>query len=1179
MRFQLAIAVALLLFPAISLSADIDGEDVYLASDSVSIQMFGSGETVSNLVGRVRFLDRERKLFARAARAIWREDAAHLRLLGRAEIYRDQNWISGPVAEIDLDAERMTLPSGAFVVQGHQTIQADRAVFRIGLEEESNDVITFRGEVTVIDSALYMDTDSLDVFPERDEAVARGSVLLDLYNQNYRVRGSKALFDSSRVTVTGDPVLEELDSLREVAGRITGDTIWIYPNEDRVEASGRSLSDYRGLKTSAARTDFSADKRRVILQGAPELQHEGETMRGDVIEVYFAEEEDRIERVVLIGNGELLSEKIDSIAEERSTARGDSIVLHFTNGDLTRTEVIGNASSERSWEDEGTRETTEATGDTIRFAIEKSALKRVDVLGNAVGSNTDAAIDATPEELEASRVEYTGRNMTYEVDRNRLSLIGSAHVQRQDTSLDANHIRYDLDRAVMTAIGGPKLIDAGEEVDGERMIYQVDLGQGTIYKGVTAYENGICRGERILRVGEKTLLLQDGMYTSCDLDHPHYFFGAKEMKIYLDDKTIVRPIVLHIADVPVFALPFYMFPIKGGRSSGFILPQVEFGFSESRGRFIRNGGYYWAINDYMDMTVRGDWFQNSSWTGYLDGRYKIRYMLNGSLRTSYRSDEGRRRWSVNASHNQELREDLDLTARANFVSDETYRVEESTTLQELDRTLKSDITLKKRWQSRSFTLDASRTERLDNGSIDETLPSIRYTQNQSEIFTPPEEVEDRSWYHDIYYRYSSRLLNSRESDQVVASIDTLFETVNDTLTEVAGFDTTRTTLRNDHFGWNHDFGFTYSSKELGWLGVSTRLNWKETWYDKDKVGQKWVRRGQGNASVSANTNVYGTWFPRLGPLEGARHIITPNVSYTIRPKNPHHFINTLDDDGDPILNSDGTFRQEDRFFSFGGFGSSQSRSRSLSFGLSNKLQTKYRVGEEQKRNDQLILVRNSIGYDFERDEEQWSDLQSSLRFEPIRVLSSEVGLTHDVYSWRNERLSISTNLSLQGEWGRSAPREESESEEGADPDDFEESAADPDASSSSFDESGDDIYRGTGARGRGQQRTSSSLIPWTLRLGHSFSRGAPGSTSTQWLNTSAGIGLSKNWDLDYENRYDLVNSEIVSQSFRIRRDLHCWEASIRGRYSGQEWEYYFNIRIKAHREVYYERGNRSLGSF
>lgn len=1158
-----------------SLSADIDRENIYLSSDSVSIKMFGSGETVSNLVGRVRFLDRDRKIFARSARAIWREEVAHLRLIGGAEIYRDQNWIQGPIAVIDLDAERMTLPSGAFVVQGHQTIQANRAVFRIGLDERENDVITFRGEVTVIDSALYMDTDSLDVFPDRDEAVARGSVLLDLYKQNYRVRGQSAVFDSTRVTVTGDPVLEELDSLGEVAGRITGDTIWIYPNEDRVEASGRSHSDYRGLKTSAARTDFSADERRVILRGAPELQHEGETMRGDVIEVYFAEEEDRIERVLLLGNGELLSEKVDSSVVERSTARGDSIVLHFTDGDLGRTEVIGSASSERTWEDSArnVRETTEATGDTIRFLIEEAALKRVDVLGNAVGSNTDAAMDATPEELEASRVKYSGGTMAYEVDRDRLSLIGNAHVQRQDTSLDADHIRYDLDREVMTAIGGPKLIDAGEVVEGERMIYQVDLGQGTIYKGVTAYENGICRGERILRVGEKTLLLQNGMYTSCDLEDPHYFFGAQEMKIYLGDKTIVRPIVLHIADVPIFALPFYMFPIKGGRSSGFILPQIEFGFSDSRGRFIRNGGYYWAINDYMDMTVRADWSQNSSWKGYLDGRYKIRYLLNGSLRTSYRSDEGRKRWSVNASHNQELRDDLALTARADFVSDQTYRVEESTTLQELDRTLKSDITLKKRWKSRSFTLDASRTERIDNGSIDETLPSIRYTQNQSEIFTPPENAEDRNWFHDIYYRYSSRLLNSRESDEIVASIDTLFETVNDTLTEIAGFDTTRTTLRDDHFGWNHDFGFTYSSKLRGWLGVSTRLNWKETWYDKDKADQKWVRRGQGSASVSGNTNVYGTWFPRIGPLEGARHIITPNVSYTIRPKNPHHFIRTLDDDGDPILNSDGTFREEDRFFNFGGFGSSQSRSRSLSFGLSNKLQTKYRVGDEVKRNDQLILVRNSIGYDFERDEEQWSDLQSSLRFQPVKVLSSEVGITHDVYTWQNERLSISTNLSLQGEWGGTEVLDADGEESGR-----EERTTDPNASSSSFDQSGDDIYRGSGSRGR-VERTSSSQIPWTLRLGHSFSRGVPGSTPTRWLNTSAGIGLTKNWDLDYENRYDLENNEIVGQSFRIRRDLHCWEASMRGRFSGQEWEYYFNIRIKAHREVYYERGNRTLGSF
>ena len=720
--------------------------------------------------------------------------------------------------------------------------------------------------------------------------------------------------------------------------------------------------------------------------------------------------------------------------------------------------------------------------------------------------------------------------------------------------LEADRIRFDIDRSLVTAQGSPVLHDGEQQVDGERMIYSVDQAKGTIFNGVTRYDAGICYGEKIHRVSDKILLLEGGKYTSCDDPNPHYYFKVPRMKIFLDDKTVVRPIVFHIADIPLLALPYYLFPLKGGRSSGFILPTIEFGFSESKGRFIRNGGYFWAINDYADVTFRGDFFQDSHWIGYLDSRYRVRYLLNGSIRSSFKTSvDGRKRWSVQANHTQELGENLDLTMRGNFVSDKTYRVEESTSLEELDRTLKSDLVLKKRWKDKALSVQVTRTQRLDQERIDETLPSLSFTLNRRELFAPSDSdrggSRERKWYNDLYYQYSTKILNSREED--------------------AG-------EREDHAGWDHKVSTNFSRKIRGWLGYSNRVQWRETWYDRDRLGQKLVRRGMGSASASVNTNVYGTFFPRVGPLVGVRHIITPAVSFSIRKKNSEHFYK--DEDGN----------EKDRFFSFGGFGGSQRSSRTVSFRLDNKLQTKYLSGEEEKRNDQLFLLSNSISYDLEKNrdegEEPWSQFQSSLRFEPVRPFSSELTLSHNVYTRRFTTLSVRSSVRMSGKIGAPVGKgagaemgggakgegagEEAEAEDYASEEDRVER--------SPFEETRTEPYRGEGRYDRPQLKDS-SVIPWTAQVSHRFSRGTDRGTFTQWLNGRAGISLSAGWEVDYENRYDMEEREIVSQGFRIRRDLHCWDASFRGRYSGNEWEYYFNIRIKAHPEIYYEKGERRLG--
>ncbi len=1133
----------LILVPLLARGAEPpEEEQVYLTGDRLVGRALRTDNPILEVEGHVRFLDRDREIYASGDRGIWRETGGLLDLFERVRVYRDGGWSIGRAATLDQANETLVFPSGILLVEGERTIAADAGRFLFGTEG-AGDRILLTGEVVVVDSARLVTADTLEIFPDDEEAIARGAVAMELTKERYRVTGREARMREDRVVVTGDPVAEELDSLGEKTGELRGDTIVIEPDEERVTAIGSTAGVYDEVRTTAERTVMEGKSDAVFLSGAPTLERKGESMRGDSIEVRFLPGGDEIDRVRVVGNASLESASEDSGVVEEGTTRGDRITLRFENGDLEEVEVFGNAVSDRSIDDpaEAKRERNHAAGDTLRFYLEGENLRRIRVGGGAAGDHLAVEGEVLPEDEEKERVHYSGDRVEFDVDRSRVYLSGNAKVERGTMKLDAERIRFDLDRGVVNALGKPVLVDAAQRVDGRRMVYNVDAGQGTIYDGVTKYEQGICYGKQIHRLDDGTLLLQGGRYTSCDAENPHYYFRADQMKIYIDDKAVVRPIILYIADIPLLALPYYLFPLKGGRSSGFLLPNVEFGFSESKGRFIRNGGYFWAINDYADLTFRGDFFQNSHWIAYLDGRYRVRYLLNGAMRTSYQSSQsGRRRWSIQGDHNQELGENLDLTMRANFVSDKTYRVDQSTTLQELDRTLKSDLVLKKRWKEASLTAQLTRTEQLDQDKIDETLPSVSFTLNRRELVPPGEsprgEKPERRWYNDIYYQYSTRLLNAREKDA---------------------------DERNDHAGWDHDLGMNFSRRLGEWLGYSTRVQWSETWYDRDNIGQRYARRGMWSASAGLNTNVYGTFFPRVGPLTGVRHIVSPSVSFSYRPKNPNHF-----------YKENGT--EKDRFPVFGGFGSSQRAARSVSFGLDNKLQTKYLAGGEERRNDQLAILSQSISYDFEKDrsegEKPWSDLSSSVRFQPVGPFNSEVSVTHHPYGWAFRSLSVRSGLRLSGSIGDRGASAAGEGPDGG----GEVPEGDVEGGRSPFDDSAERALQGED-RFEGSRKHASSVIPWDMQVSHSFSRGASSSDFTQWLNTNIGFGLTAGWEIDYENRYDLEERETVSQGFRIHRDLHCWEASFRGRYSGREWEYYFNIRIRAHPEIFYEKGERRLG--
>lgn len=668
------------------------------------------------------------------------------------------------------------------------------------------------------------------------------------------------------------------------------------------------------------------------------------------------------------------------------------------------------------------------------------------------------------------------------------------------------------------------------------MTYSLESSRGTIYLGKTRFQKGFYTGSEIRKVGDKILNVRTGEYTTCELKEPHYHFNSKRMRIYLNDKVIAKPLVFYVRKVPLLALPFYVFPIKPGRHSGFLIPQVEFGFNSSRGRFVRNAGYYWAINEYADVTSWLDYFEREPrWIAYLEGRYSVRYRLSGWINSSYSDNAalGRSQWDLRGNHLQKLGEGLDLSMEGDFVSDKNYRLERGLGRgfeERVNRILRSTMSVTKRWSQAQLTTAYDRTAYMNTDPTDvvdelkslEFRPKLSFSLQSRAIGGVPKPGAPKSWrdwFKATYISASSVFLSQAKTYEM---------------------------HRDDHTGMSTRFNLRDSRKLFGVLNVSPGFNYTEDWYDKDLLGKKLQRAGVWSASVAGSATLYRIFRLPVGPLQGVRHSVSPSVQFSYQPDFRQY----------SYVDQNGVRRS--RFPSFGGISTSSSKRQSMSLSLYNRFQAKLKWKDKVIRLDDLLEVSLSTSYDFlykERSRSQpLSDISTTIRVKPVQNLSSELFVTHDPVTKHLSSLSFVSYLSLQGQ----GPSSSAASGNGA-----------PD-SESRAPEAG--LLEGQPAEEAEGERSVSSL-PWQGAFTFRYSRGADKSTASYWLDGNLGIYLSRNWRIEYGAHYDLKNREVVSQNFSLYRDLHCWEAVFLRRFSGQRWEYYFKINIKAHKEIYIERGS------
>jgi lipopolysaccharide assembly outer membrane protein LptD (OstA) len=1040
------------------------------------------------------------------------EDSDILELIGHVVITDRGATLRAPSGTYDRKNGRADLYGGVTGQDSSQKITANRATYL-----RDRHLLQARDHVVGEDIAnkITLSADSLDYDRLAHEAVARGNPVMRMHDKDNRVAEIRAI----TLKVNNESRLAEaIDSVR-----VSRDTL-------------QARADY-GL------FDDAAD--RGWLLGHPRAWDDETMVTGDTLEIWS---EKRALRRFVVRNNAVIDYKGARKETRGETSRlvGRQVDVFFTRNAIDSLVALVKARNDyQAVPREGrTPEVNHAEGDTITVYFADRKVDRAVIRGTASG---EYRFPVAVGDTAAARVEvvrYDAPRIEYIVPKDRIVLDQRSHLTYREMELNAKRVEFDSERQTLVATGEPRLMDRGEEVTGHLMSYDLETQTGNIYQAETAYEKGLYHGERIRKVGDNQLEVIDGSYSTCDRDPPDYRFSSKQMKVYLKDKLVARPVVFYVKDVPLFALPFYLVPIKPGRHSGFLFPQLEFGFNNTTGRFVRNAGYYWAPNDYFDVTTSGDFYEaEPSWVLRADAAYRLLYKLDGRIYGSYAHSEADNdeRWDLTANHQQELGARTRLVALAAFVSSRDYRRELGfgTPLQtRLDRFLTSSLSFSHYADWASLNVVADRREDLD---ADQTLlqpgvvpgqvaplPNLTQSLPSVSLTFPTRTLGSLKYLRGtsmsrtlstLYFSLSSRYL--RYGTRTGFLDDSLL---------VQQSSTIRSALATNA-------ALSGSRRWFGWLNMAPAMSVNNVVFDHDVLGNDIVPATTWAASMTASTTLYGTFRPHLGPVTGLRHVVFPSVSVSYSP------------DFENLTYTDANGFRQQRFEPFSSIAISGFKSARMNFALAQRLQAKVQKGDQVTHLDNLLSLDIAGNYNFLWREQgvkhPLSVLNSTLRLQPPTTYGGDVSAQVDVYSQRPLR-GLSYNL-WYTKTGAAATR--------------------------------------TTREGGGEVPIEARTVddvgfsdPWNMSLAFSSSGGYTGGTkwvTQQTLNGVFHYSLTRNWRLDYAASYDVSRHEVGAQRWGLTRDLHCWVASFtRGFSTDGEAEYYFKLSIKDQRELYLEHGTR-----
>lgn len=793
---------------------------------------------------------------------------------------------------------------------------------------------------------------------------------------------------------------------------------------------------------------------------------------------------------------------------------------------------------------------------------------------------------------------------------NKIYLYDQAEIYYQDTELKAGVIVMDY---VKNEVYAGRMIDSlgnysqlpffkqGEnEVRPDSIRFNFDTQKALIWNSRTEQQAGLGQlGSDAMKVyAQKTKKENDSVYflsegkltTSSDTVNPDYYIRVRKAKFVPKKKIIAGYSNMYIMDVPTpIALPFAYFPLTTGRVAGILFP--TFGNDPSRGYFIQNGGYYLPINDYVDVSVTGDYYTNGSY-GFI-GRsiYTKKYKYSGNINISYEnlvtsqkgfSDYGRTsNYNIRISHSQDSKASPNsrFSASVNLGSSQYY----SNSLNQVNRnntqtnTFASSISYSKtfpEYPSVNTSLTLSHTQNSRTQVINMTLPTLTASMERIYPFVKRDETKN-GIIDNINFQYDLNAQNSITTDEENFFKSGMFD--------------------DAQIGAKHRIPLATNFKVAKYLSVSLSGTYEDIWtmetiskeYDaaEEEVVTDTIagfdRFNKYNFGASVGTTVYGTWnFGEGKKIQAIRHVMRPSISYSYSPSFEQFYETYIDEDGDEVQYTP---------YQNSIYGSpSLNKSSTVSFSLQNTLEAKVKDKDSTATEPKLVSILSNLtfstSYNMEADSLKLSPISMSGSTEIIKNVPINFSATFDPYAIDNSgtrintlninnggglaRLTaarVNTSFSLNSEMfkkgggqqkSKDGRDEQSSNDFGANPFAME----DPRTSGSNF---GDKNKGGQNGEDNPIYNTS---LPWDARFTYvaTYSNSnRQNEISNHSLMFSGNIQLGPKWEVGFNSGYDLKDKGFTDTRLAFKRDLGSFKLSFDWTPFGTYERWYFFIGIKS----------------
>lgn len=837
----------------------------------------------------------------------------------------------------------------------------------------------------------------------------------------------------------------------------------------------------------------------------------------------------------------------------------------------------------------------QVTKDTVRRATVDSTMMSVgDTTGVVADSGNVGLLRVSKDAVKEVVAYKAADSVAIEIDSKRAYLYHDGEIDFQNMNLKADAVEVDFEHQQLYAKGTidslgryqgrPYFKQGTSEYNADTLTYNYKSEKGLIYGVITQEGDGYLHGNKIKKVNDSVMYLNRGQYTTCNYAHPHFAINFTESKLIAKEKIFTGPAYVTIEDVPTpLALPFAFFPLAHDRASGILLP--SYGWMTGRGYYLKDGGYYFAINDFVDLALIGEIYTNLSWAAEAKSNYYKRYKYKGNFdirygvtKTGIRGDTNtfnkygdfkvawRHDQDAKANPNSRFSANVNLTSR-NYNKNTTNSNDyfNSTTTSSVSYTTSIGS-----W----FNLALSARESYNNqtGLMNIQLPSLSLSSNTFYPFRRKTPSGAYKWYENISMQYVMEGANNVNAPDSSILKKTIFNKM--------------------QYGISHRIPLQSTIKVLKFFNWTNSISYNERWHwstinkDIDETGAlviDTVRGFRANRDASftstLSTRIYGMFNTRLGPLKALRHVVNPSLSFNFRPdfgaERFGYWKSYTDTTG--YVHRYSIFEQS----LYGG--PADGRSGQLGLSIGNNLEAKVKpfrdTSDELKK---VVLIENlnlSMNYDLAKDSLNWSNLNVSGRttlfkslvlnytgsFSPYVI--DTLGNKHDRFLWNEQHKLFQLNQSTwsaqmsfslnENTFKKEKPKEQGE----IIPPIFQ------------------TPYDNHSALMIGSYADFS--VPWNLSINYTLSYVSAYDAAlynikrdlTHSVSLSGNLSLTENWRVSFSTGYDFTNKGMSYTSIDIYRDLHCWEMRFNwvpfGYY--KSWNFMINIKASSLRDVKYEK--------